>query len=261
MTRLGPLQERFQGYLTTGDLAPLRPEIVGDEKADAATRLGIYADAYRLRLLDALRDNYPAVNGLLGDEAFETLVQAYLAEYPSSYRSIRWFGDRLAGFLETTAPWGDQPVLAEMARFEWSLRAAFDAADAEPLPLEAAAQIAPEAWPGMRLAFHPSVDRLDLQWNVPAIWKQFDRGREPDPPQAAEYPIGWVIWRRDLQQYFRSLQVDEAWALDAMRRGRTFAEVCEGLCEWLDPPHVALQAAAYLKGWLKDGLVTGIETN
>ncbi len=260
MTRLRPLQEHFQGYLITGDPAPLLPEIVGDGRADARTRLGIYADAYWLRLLDALRDNYPAVNGLLGDEAFEALVKAYVAEHPSPYRSIRWFGDRLAAFLEREAPWKDQPVLADMARFEWALRAAFDAADADPLPLEAVAQIPPEAWPGMRLAFHPAVDRLDLRWNVPVIWKQFDQGREPDAPRAAEYPVPWVVWRRDLQQYFRSLEVDEAWALDTLRQGRSFAEACEGLCEWIDPQHVALHAAAYLKGWLKDGLVTGIET-
>ena len=261
MTRLAPLQDRFQGYLTTGDLAPVLQEIVGDARADAETRLGIYADAYWLRLLDALRDNYPAVNGLLGDDAFETLVKAYIAEHPSPYRSIRWFGDRLAEFLAATPPYDTQPVLAEMARFEWALRAAFDAADTAPLPMEAAAAVAPADWPDLQLEFHPSVDRLDLRWNVPAIWQQFDQGQEPDAPAEGEYPVAWVVWRRELQQYFRSMEVDEAWALDRMRAGGNFAEVCEGLCEWLDAQHVALHAAAYLKGWLKDGLVTGIRTD
>lgn len=79
------------------------------------------------------------------------------------------------------------------------------------------------------------------------------------PPEAGEYPQAWVVWRQDLKNFFRSLSVDEAWALDAVRNGETFATVCEGLCEWIDPQNVALHAAGLMKQWITDSMVSGIK--
>ena len=67
-----------------------------------------------------------------------------------------------------------------------------------------------------------------------------------------------MIWRQDLLTYFRSLIVDEAWALDAMQRGETFADICEGLTEWIDAQNVAVHAVGLLKQWLTDGLISEI---
>jgi hypothetical protein len=79
----------------------------------------------------------------------------------------------------------------------------------------------------------------------------------PEPEQT-EYPVGWMVWRQGLRIYFRSLSVDQAWMLDALRDGQAFAEVCEGLTEWIDAQHVALHAAGLLKQWLEDGLIAHI---
>jgi hypothetical protein len=54
--------------------------------------------------------------------------------------------------------------------------------------------------------------------------------------------------------------VDEAWALDALIAGQNFADICQGLCEWIDTQHVAAHAAGLLKGWIGDGMIARIET-
>ena len=46
--------------------------------------------------------------------------------------------------------------------------------------------------------------------------------------------------------------------LDALREGRSFAEICEGLTEWIDARNVALHAAGLLKQWLEDGMINEI---
>jgi len=258
MNPLSALQGEFQNYLLT--LEGMEARVIGDSKADARTRLGIYADAYRLRLLEALQDNYPAVHTLLGDAEFDRLGRAYIDAYPSRHPSIRWFGGALAELLEQP-PYAAQPVLAEMARFEWSLRGAFDAADTALAGMEDFATLDPEQWPQMGLRFHPSVTRLDLQWNVPALWKLIDNGEDPEAPQGADYPVPWLIWRRDLRQYFRSAPVDEGWALDAMLGGQSFGAVCEGLTEWIDPGNVAAHAACLLRNWVNDGMIVAVEAN
>jgi len=259
VTRLQTLQGRFQDYLLRGDDA-IRKHIAGGPQVDADRRLAVYAEAYRLRLLECLADNFPVLLLAEGDEDFDTLGRAYIETHPSNHASIRWYGDRLAEFLAQTAPWAQSPWLAELAAFEWALRNAFDAGDGPPLEEAAIAALPPTAWAGLRFDFQPSVQRLDLHWNTAAAWKALDAGDTPPGPDRSPYPVPWLVWRRDLQQYFRSLDVDEAWALDAMLDGAPFADVCEGVCEWVDAAHAPMRVAGLLKAWIAEGLLRGLRT-
>jgi hypothetical protein len=257
MKDLPQLQAAFQGFILGNDPA-INAEIVGTAKVDAATRLGIYANAYRLRLLEALDTDYPGLHTIAGDEEFDRMGRAYIDAHPSSFRSLRWFGDRMSEFLRTTEPYSDYPVFADMAAFEWAMSDAFDAEDSPVASVDDMARIPPEAWPELRFAPHASLRRLDLRWNVPAVWKAIDTEQEPPELEDGEYPVAWLVWRRELRTYFRSLDVAEACALDAMRHGETFAEICEGLTEWIDAQNVPAHAAGLLKLWLGDGLIREI---
>jgi len=254
MKDLSRLQAVFQGFILNSDPA-VNAEVVGTAKVDVATRLGIYANAYRLRLLEALDTDYPGLHTIAGDEEFERLGRAYIEAHPSTFRSLRWFGDRMSEFLRTTEPYCDYPVFAEMAAFEWAMSDAFDAADTALATVEGMATVAPEAWPALRFTPHDSLRRLDLRWNVPTVWKAIDAEQDPPALEESDTPISWLVWRRDLRTYFRSLDVAEAWALDAMVRGETFSMICEGLTEWIDSQNVPMHAAGLLKRWLSDGLI------
>lgn len=254
---LRQLQEDFQGYLLTLD-ARMHLQVLDSAQVSAGERLAIYANAYRLRLLEALGTDYPGLHTVLGDDDFDTMGRTYIAAHPSANFSLRWFGDRLSEFLRTTEPYSKYPVFAEMAAFEWAKSDAFDAADSPVAGIHDMAAIPPDAWPNLRFVPHPSLRRLDLRWNVPTVWKEIEAGQEPPALEKNEYPIGWLVWRQDLLTYFRSLNVDEAWALDALQRGETFAALCEGLTEWIDAQNVALHAAGLLKQWLTDGLIREI---
>ena len=257
-SRLRELQEQFQAHLLSGDNR-IAQRIVDTPRVSAPARLAIYAEAYRLRLLEALQVDFPALHTLAGDAEFERIGRAYIDAHPSGHFSIRYFGRQLAGFLQKDDRWRSVPVFAEMAAFEWALGLSFDAADSPSIGVEDMAIIPSEAWPHMRLGLHPSLQRLDLRWNVPGLWKTIDEERPPQEPVAADHPLAWIIWRRDLRSLFRSMPVDEAWAIDSLRQGARFAELCEGLCEWCDESRVAAQAALYLRRWVHDGLIVRIE--
>ncbi len=128
----------------------------------AADRLAIYRNAYQVRLIDALNDTYPVLHGLLGDEMWVDLGEAYVAAYPSLFRSIRWYGGELADFLAQNAPYSDEPILSEVASLEWTLAEVFDARDAEALPRSALSAIEPQHGPALRFEFHPSLRRLSF---------------------------------------------------------------------------------------------------
>jgi hypothetical protein len=257
MPELASLQQAFLRWLLEGD-ERFGEAVEPGGRIATGLRLDIYRNAYRMRLLEALADSFPAVHTLLGDERFSALGLAYLDAHPSHRFSIRWFGHRLPELLGEHPEYREQPVLAEMAAFEWALRDTFDAAEATPTTLEDLRRLAPGDWAGLRFALHPALRLLVLAWNVPQLWSAIDAGEPPIEVVEAPHPIGWVIWRVGLISQFRSLEVDEAWALAAVRDGLDFGGVCAGLTEWVDEVHAPGRAASLVGRWVNDGLIGAV---
>lgn len=225
-------------------------------KVSVDQRLAVYGDAYGYRLIDALSENYPAVHTLLGDDDFFEMTYAYMDALPSKHFSLRYFGHKLEEFLTDYKK--DVPVVADMARLEWALRNAFDAEDMSAIDMEALQAVPIESWGELRFEFHPSVSRLSLEWNTPQLWDAIDKEADPIAPEKLEYPYSWVIWRKELINYYRSMDVDEAWALDAAMQGESFASLCEGVCEWIDAEHAPARAAGFMSKWIDDHLIVKV---
>jgi hypothetical protein len=251
------LQRDLQNHLIDEDDA-IAEAIVDAPPLPTLKRLGIYRNAYRVRLIEALDDTYPILHAVLGDEDFAALGEQFVAAHPSVHRSIRWYGGEFADFLERWPPYDEQPIFAELALLEWTLAEVFDAADAEAQPRAALSAIDASAWSGLTFDFHPSVRRLQLQWNTAAVWQAMSRGEDPPGPACADQPVPWLLWRQDLQNYFRSMAADESAALDSALRGDTFGEICESLIDWLPEEEIPLRAASLLATWADSGIIVGI---
>lgn len=251
------LQRAFQHHVVHRSDEVLAA-IEGSEQIPARLRLAVYAEGYQLRLTEALAHNFPRLQQLLGEERFGAIARRYLAEHPSSSVSVRWFGNRLAAHLE--AQHADRPWLAELARWEWAIAAAFDAADAAPVSEAALGEVEPAAWPTLRFEFHASVQHLQLGSNAPALFKALSAEVECPPPCSVS-PQRWLIWRQSLTPRYRSLAADEAQALDVLLAHGTFGDACEALCEWHEPQDVPAQAARLLKGCVTEGMIVGLTSS
>lgn len=240
MTTLARTQDAMQAWLLRGE-----PGIASLVRGDRDShRLRIYADAYRLRLLDVLDNDFPATKGVLGDDAFESLALAYVDAHPSTHPSVRHFGRAFADWLATRTP--AHPGAHELARFEWLQGECFDADDAPSLGVDAIATLPAQAWPTLRLRLHPAIRLLSTQRLQP-------RDGRPLPSAHATH-AEWLLWRADLDVHWRTLDADEAEVLHALRDGVVFAELCERLALHHHDAG-ALRAAALLKRWLADGLL------
>lgn len=258
MSGLRDLQDQFQQAILAGTPG-FRRQIEATERVGVDKRIEIYSDAYRARLVEALTDDYDALHKVLGDETFQSLCLAFIEAQPSHHYSIRWYGAELSQFIRQQPPFDAHPYLAELAAFQWALMNAFDAANATPIEMQDVAQVPPEHWPQMRLAPHPSLNLLALEWRVPQLWQELQDGDDnPAPPQRSDTTIDWVIWRRDLQSYFRSTTPAEAAALRALLDGASFGELCEQLCQFEDDEAVALFAAGLLKRWITDEMIVSL---
>ncbi|BAN46906.1 DNA-binding domain-containing protein [Metapseudomonas resinovorans] len=250
--RLSEFQRRFEDYLLDAGGSvdhELLAVIRGGPELGALEGLQIYHHAFRARLLETLRGDYPALHHWLGDEEFDALALAYLDAHPSRHFSLRWLGAELAGFIESWLVAEQAAPLAELARLEWAFTLAFDAPDAASLTLEAMARMPAEEWPELRLALLPSVQRLSCRYNSLAQWRAVKHGGEFPASAPLPQPGLCLVWRQGLVGQYRSLADDERAALLGMvEQGWNFAELCAALG---DP----LQAAGWLKLWISEGLV------
>lgn len=257
MSKLAAVQHDFQQYMLHGDAA-IESRVVGTTRVPIETRLAIYGGGYGARLIEALQNNYPVLAKLLGETDFTALAGEYVRSHDSSFASIRYYGAAMTEFLGARPAYAAAPVLAELARWEWAMTEVFDAADAQPIDLNAMAAIAPEQWSDLTFELHPSVRRLGLAWNVPPIWKALTNDAEPPEVTVGDEPQQWLLWRRGLDVYFRSLTTVEAAALDAARNGKSFGEICAAVCDWSGEAEAPAYAAGCLREWIQSGLITRI---
>lgn len=257
--RLNEWQREVEAYLLGADATPnptLRASLLGSAALGAEQGLAIYHSAYRARLLEALRGDYTAVHGWLGDEEFDALASAYIDAHPSRHYSLRWLGAELANFIDGYLVPEQALPLSELARLEWAFTLAFDTPDAAPMTLAQMAELPAEAWPSLQVDCVPSVQWQPCRYNSLAIWKAIKEQSEFPGSQALEQEELCLIWRDGLVSRYRSLNSGEAAALRGMAlQGWNFAELCAQLSEYGD--HAPLQAATWLRQWLSDGLLRG----
>lgn len=243
------LQRRMQAAVSRGE-AP--PPLRG-----SARGLEIYRHAWRARMHEALRTNYPVLHRVLGDEGFATLADDYLQARPSTHRSIRWFGDRLEHFLRARADDLPHPALADMAAFEWALCEAFDGPAADCLRAESLAALAPDAWAGLRLSLQPTCRVLALEWAVAPVWRALAEAADPDTPVGPPAPLSHsvVVWRQALQPRWRSVEPLEAGLLRSIAAGTEFAGLCQLAGEAIGEEQAAVTVLQHVQQWLADGLL------
>ncbi len=286
---LAELQALFQTAVLAGDsqnaalIAAIQPSSSGEKCA----RLGVYTNAYRLRLAEYFDEDYPAVRAAIGQEAFAALVDAYIDAHPSRTRNARWFSTHLPEFMEQDARWSDDAATIGLARFERALTDAFDATDADAQGIEALASFTPEEWPLLFFSFHPSLKVLQLPAGVLDTYVATTPDDEDDDTQdddaasevdevesfdaSAESASGEpfhsavsgdgveavAVWRANLELSYRHLDDDEFLALNEARAGKSFGDICQLLAfrnDDADPERVA----QLLVNWFSEGMVTSV---
>lgn len=258
--------------------AVLGPPVPGLLRPADGAGLAVYQHAHGARLASALRDNFEVLALAMGDDGFDALARAYVHAHPSTTASIRWFGHRLAEFIDDSvasaapdrADLVAHPALADLARMDWALRAAFDAADAPTLEHHHLATLAAADWPALRLALHPSVQLVALQWAVEPAWQALRLAQDSAGPQSGDGPAlpapeaspHWLlVWRQGLDTRWRALEDAQAQLLQRLAQGLgaapgpDFATLCQLAAERLGADQALPQVVGWLQQWLADGLL------
>lgn len=252
---LAALQQEFMDHVLDEErtLPPHWP-------AHMAEGLAIYRNAYRTRLIDALRDTFPKTALWAGDEAFAQAAAHHLIQHPPKGWTLDLVGE---GFVETLDDlFAGDPDVADLAWLEWAMHLAFTAPDCAPMDAarfaEDTAGFGEEDWTAMRLSFVSSLHVRAVSSDCAALWRALGREEPPASIPTLETPLHCIVWREGLDPVFMLVAADEGDCLAWMRDGTSFGELCAGAAETMPADEAAGEAGAMLGSWIGRGIVLGV---
>lgn len=240
----------------TEDAAPARlGSVLGGAAVANAVGLEVYRHAYRARLLDCLIDDFPAVQQLLGAEAFAVLATRYIAEVPPRDSTLNAYGERFPAWLNNASGVRQRRRALDLARLEWALVEAIHAARGERLSKTVLARIAPDAWPYTRLVATPTLRLVRCAYDANADYEAF-RAQRPLPTATSAKRSNVVVVLRTARGLRRlSLEPAEGKLLAKLVAGTSLGAALAGV-----PPAEAANIQTWFTRWLAEGLFSSAAT-
>jgi len=243
------LQRQFCAHLLDAP-SPIADRLKGDS---VASGLAVYHHAYRAQLVACLSDTYEKLWAWIGDDAFQTAAERYIALTPPQSWTLSDYGATFPAMLAELYP-NDLDV-AELASLDWALRRAFDGEDAHPLD---GADLADVDWETATFRFTPTLQMFPIRTNCAAIWSALAQDETPPAATPLTEAAAIRVWRQDLAPQFFSMEACEYESLSRLLQGARFSELCAHLGETLGEAQAALTIGELLRRWLRDGLVIAI---
>jgi Putative DNA-binding domain len=225
----------------------------GDARVSAIDRVGIYATMYFYRLLDAIKEDFPATLRVVGEANFHNLIAGYLIEYPPSDPSITEASRHLAEFARNSSVLEKWPFIADLVRLERAILEVFLGPDARPLAAEAMRVIPAAQWPSLRITVHPALELINSEWRVDEILRATESGHLLPEPRHERRTI--LVWRNDYSVNYRPLDDLERSALSMIRIGYPLGAVCEAVAIHGGDSATPAEMSRMLMRWLTDGLL------
>jgi Putative DNA-binding domain len=245
-----PLGADFQMQKTTDDgrstAAIAEGYIKPNDRLSSFDRLEIYNRQYWFRVITAVAEDFPALNAVLGSEAFDELVLAYLRENPSSSFTLRNLGSRLPEWLQNHAEFtsGNHDLAMDIARLEWAYVEAFDRAAIPPVNGAYFACFEGET----KLSLQPHLQLLDLKYPVDELVLAVHRETGPSDimsnaiserrptskavlPEMTRQDVYLAVHRYDNSVYYRRIDREAFQLLSSLQSGSSLGSALEAAFE------------------------------
>ncbi|MBI2718412.1 MAG: putative DNA-binding domain-containing protein [Rhizobiales bacterium] len=178
MPRLADRQREFGSAL----LDPARPlpwGLVGPDGEPSLRRFSVYRNNVVVGLIDALKDAFPAVHRIVGDEFFKGLAHAYVVQEPPASPILLDYGAGFPSFIGKFEPAAVLPYLPDVARIERAWMEAYHAPEAASLDLAGLTALAPDDFIDIGFSLHPSLRIVRSPFPALTIWRMNTGDDEP----------------------------------------------------------------------------------
>lgn len=226
----------------------------------AADRLEVYANAYYARLLECLREEFPALVHTLGQDVFDEFAVEYLQAHPPRSYTLHELGSNFPRFLAETCPADEDPAWAafviDLASLERLYGEVFDGPGGEgceSMSAERLTAIPNEAWPSIRLIPAADLHLVELRSPVHEFICGVRRNESPEIPEPTQTLL--AIHRRDYVVRRHVLTLSQYVLLSAILAGETVGEAIGKAADHAGDDR--LDFTSDLRNWFRDWAAEG----
>jgi hypothetical protein len=145
---------------------------VWQDATDPEPGFAVYQRNLHGNFAQVLALEFPALQRLLGEQAFRALARDFQREHPSRSGNLHGIGAPLASFLRRRLAGSPRAWLADVAALEWAWEDAAVAADAgNRVDVAGFATLDPDAQMARRARLHPALRVLRSTAPVHTIWR------------------------------------------------------------------------------------------
>lgn len=254
MLALHELQRRFAAAIVDGDGEPMAQAVI-DDAPGAVARLGIYANHFRVTLIDALAAVFPVVRQLVGPSFFQAAAKQYVRQTPPTSPRLFEYGADFPHFLERLP--GARPLayLADVARLEWAINEAWHAPDPPAFSENAMGRLIADQHSPLRVSLHPSCRLIASPFPVDRIWSVHQGGcSDPDVVDLGAGGTRLLVHRQEDDVGWVKLSPADFAFLDELITGTSL----EGALAIARTADSAFAPTALLAALIEGGLVSSI---
>jgi hypothetical protein len=213
-----------------------------NELLSSFERLEIYNRQYWFRVIAAVAEDFPALNAVMGEKAFNGMVLAYLRENPSTSFTLRNLGSRLPQWLAEHREFSQRrhKLLLDVARLEWAYVEAFDRVALAPLTAQDLVGLGADS----RLFLQHHIQLLELNYPVDELVLAVHRERGPSDiasnavserkatkrarlPKMSRAEVFLVVHRYENSVYYRRIEQENFLLLSALEQGLCLGDALE----------------------------------
>ena len=209
-------------------MAAIPPGLSDARGGPATRRFAVYRNNVVVSLTEAMATGFPVILKLVGEDFFRAMAGVFVRAHPPRSPVLAQYGTDFPGFLESFEPVAHLPYLADVARLELALRAAYHAADAAPIASDALAH--PRLMEA-RLRLAPATRIVASPYPIHAIWRANTEAGAPPAKGGAETVL---VTRPDWDPWPRSITPASARFILALLAGRPFGAALEAAGEDID---------------------------
>lgn len=224
-------------------------QVIGRSKnLSAAERIGVYAGMYFGRLVDCLRNDYPVLLKILGEDAFEDLARDFVIKYPSRSFTLNKLGAKMPAYILKAIPVKqNRAFLFDVAQVERAIEEVFDAPEEKPLNMDSLLSIKPEKWLAMTLQVSQALRLFACKYPVNDFIEAAKTGDTPEIPKRgkswlAVYRNNYSVWRLNIDHWQYEM-------LNALQRGDTLGDAVEQAMQVM--PETNEQSITAVQRWFE----------
>jgi hypothetical protein len=197
------------------------------EDLSSQQKFEIYAGSITESLINALRENFPVTEKLVGDEFFRFMAYEYIVKTPSLSPNLGDYGSSFSDFVEHFPSAQCLPYLADVCRLEWYWHRAYSGVNYSPLDVTELNKIDPSCHRTLNFKRCANSYLLKSNYSVKMIWELNQGDELTEEIQLHKQKLHLLIWRPNMEVVITELTKVQWLILQAFDEGLSIEELSE----------------------------------